>query len=105
MLQDKRDDAKVGVKSTALLMANDTQKYLTGFSAATVGLLCISGFLNGQGLPFYLATLVGGTHLAWQLTTVDYNCAKSCWAKFKSNQQFGALVAFGIYTDYLITCL
>ncbi|KAJ9058268.1 Para-hydroxybenzoate--polyprenyltransferase, mitochondrial precursor (PHB:polyprenyltransferase) [Entomophthora muscae] len=104
--QDKKDDIKIGVKSTALFMASDTRKYLTGFSLATIGLLCTSGFFNGQGLPFYLATLLGGgTHLAWQLNTVEYNCSKSCWDKFKSNQQFGALVAFGIYADYMIAYL
>ncbi|KAI0219350.1 Para-hydroxybenzoate--polyprenyltransferase, mitochondrial precursor (PHB:polyprenyltransferase) [Massospora cicadina] len=104
--QDKGDDAKIGVKSTALLMASNTKRYLTGFSLATVGLLCASGVLNGHGLPFYLATVVGGgCHFAWQLKTVDYNCPKSCWAKFSANQQFGALVAFGIYADYLISCL
>jgi 4-hydroxybenzoate polyprenyltransferase len=42
--QDKKDDAAVGVKSTALLFGEKTKPILAIFSAATVGLLLFVGY-------------------------------------------------------------
>ncbi|KAJ8651505.1 4-hydroxybenzoate polyprenyl transferase [Lichtheimia ornata] len=98
--QDKRDDVLAGVKSTALRFGDKTPQWLTGFSSAFVGLTALAGYMNGQGLPFYLIS-VGGTaaHLAWQLRTVNYDDPKSCWQKFASNKQIGAIVWSGLLAD------
>ena len=42
-LQDKVDDAQVGIKSTALLFGSRTKAWLSGFAALNVGLLCLTG--------------------------------------------------------------
>jgi 4-hydroxybenzoate polyprenyltransferase len=47
--QDKDDDTKVGVKSTALRFGNDTQTWLTGFSTACVTGLTLAGSNAGLG--------------------------------------------------------
>ncbi|GAA5894843.1 hypothetical protein JCM6882_006692 [Rhodosporidiobolus microsporus] len=101
--QDKTDDVHAGVKSTALLFANQTRPILTAFSASFVSLLALSGYLNGQGLPFY-ALSVGGAaaHLAWQLRTADLETRESCWAIFKSNRDLGAIVWSGMAIDYAV---
>jgi 4-hydroxybenzoate polyprenyltransferase len=81
-------------------MAEKTKLWLTGFSASTIALLNLSGFMNGQGLAFYLITTVlGGGHLAWQLKNVNLNDPKSCWRMFKSNTWFGAIITFAICAD------
>ncbi|KAL1920701.1 uncharacterized protein VTP21DRAFT_1078 [Calcarisporiella thermophila] len=98
--QDKRDDVKVGIKSTALLFGNKTTQYLTGFGTSFVSLLALAGFMNGQGIPFYLVSVGGSAaHLAWQLRTVRYEDPKDCWKKFVSNKWLGALVWSGIVAD------
>ncbi|KAI9296146.1 4-hydroxybenzoate polyprenyl transferase [Neoconidiobolus thromboides FSU 785] len=100
--QDKLDDVKVGVKSTALYMGDQTKFYLSGFSAITLSMLTLSGYLNGHGVPFFLGTIIGGgSHLYWQLKTVDLNNTKQCWEKFKSNNTFGAIIAAAILADLL----
>ncbi|KAJ2352690.1 Para-hydroxybenzoate--polyprenyltransferase, mitochondrial precursor (PHB:polyprenyltransferase), partial [Coemansia sp. RSA 2618] len=72
--QDKLDDIKAGVKSTSLLFGDRTKTVLSGFSATTIGLLCLSGYMNGHGIPFFLTTVgAGSAHLAWQLKTVNIN--------------------------------
>ncbi|KAI7858900.1 UbiA prenyltransferase family-domain-containing protein [Circinella umbellata] len=99
--QDKLDDVKVGVKSTALRFADKTPQWLTGFSSTFVGLTALAGYMNGQGLPFYLISVGGAAaHLAWQLKTVNYDDAKSCWERFHSNQRVGAIVWSGLLADY-----
>lgn len=98
--QDKKDDIKVGVKSTALRFGEKTPQWLSGFSTAFIGLTAVAGYMNGQGLPFYAISVLGtASHLAWQLKTVNYNDAASCWSKFKSNTWAGAILWSGIVAD------
>lgn len=47
--QDKEDDTKVGVKSTALRFGSDTRLWLTGFSTASVIGMSIAGYNAGLG--------------------------------------------------------
>ncbi|KAG0254076.1 Para-hydroxybenzoate--polyprenyltransferase, mitochondrial precursor (PHB:polyprenyltransferase) [Actinomortierella ambigua] len=101
--QDKRDDIKIGVKSTALRFGENTPAYLTAFSAGTISMLALSGYMNDQG-PLFYALSVGGAaaHLAWQLRTVNYNNPADCWSKFASNKWTGALIFSGIFGDYML---
>ncbi|KAL0083943.1 UbiA prenyltransferase family-domain-containing protein [Phycomyces blakesleeanus] len=98
--QDKADDVKIGVKSTALRFGDKTTEWLTGFSSVFVSMTALSGYMCGQGLPFYLLSVGGvATHLAWQLKTVNYNDPADCWNKFKSNTWTGGLLWSGIVAD------
>ncbi|KAG0371880.1 Para-hydroxybenzoate--polyprenyltransferase, mitochondrial precursor (PHB:polyprenyltransferase) [Mortierella sp. AD032] len=100
--QDKKDDIKIGVKSTALRFAEKTPEYLAAFSTGMVTMLALAGYMNDQG-PLFYALSVGGaaTHLAWQLRSVDYENPGNCWSKFASNKWTGALVFSGIAGDYI----
>jgi len=42
--QDKEDDLKVGVKSTALRFGDLTKYWISGFGAACIGSLALSGY-------------------------------------------------------------
>nr|XP_025145577.1 4-hydroxybenzoate polyprenyltransferase, mitochondrial isoform X1 [Bubalus bubalis] len=64
--QDKKDDALIGLKSTALLFREDTQKWLSGFSVAMLGALSLVGVNSGQTVPYYTALAAVGAHLAHQ---------------------------------------
>lgn len=104
--QDKKDDVIAGVKSTALRFGEKTPQWLAGFSSAFVGLTALAGYMNGQGLPFYLISVGGAAaHLAWQLRTVNYDDPKSCWQKFRSNHQTGAIVWSGIVADMALAAM
>mgnify|MGYP007069642775 FL=1 len=56
MIQDKSDDIKVGVKSTALYFGDQTQSWLTGFAAITIGSLLLAGYMGGLGISIYLSS-------------------------------------------------
>ena len=58
--QDKRDDVQAGIKSTALLFGSRTTEWLSGFSAANVGLLYLAGARS-----LYYLQLVGTTFGRW----------------------------------------
>ena len=94
--QDKHDDAKVGIKSTALHFGKDTKKYLGAFALAGTSALCASGAYVGLDYPFYVGVATATSHLFWQIATVDLDDREDCAAKFRSNSTYGALVFAGI---------
>lgn len=100
--QDKKDDVKIGVKSTALRFGEKTPEFLAAFSTGMVSMLALAGYMNDQGPLFYTLSIGGAAaHLAWQLRTVNYENPADCWSKFASNKWTGALVFSGIAGDYL----
>lgn len=90
--QDKKDDAAIGVRSTALLFGNRTHEICSAFAALAVLGIGTAGAAAELAPPFYAGLAVSAGHLAWQLKQVDLDDPKSCMATFVSNQWFGALV-------------
>eukprot|EP00850_Spirogloea_muscicola_P003529 SM000014S00317 [mRNA] locus=s14:636460:639298:- [translate_table: standard] len=89
--QDKDDDVKVGVKSTALRFGDATPSWLAAFSCSTLLGLGLAGHAAGLGWPYYAALAAAGGHLAWQVGTVDTDNRADCHAKFLSNKWLGAI--------------
>ncbi|GLJ21378.1 hypothetical protein SUGI_0393440 [Cryptomeria japonica] len=101
--QDKEDDMKFGVKSTAILFGDQTKTWITGFSFASISGLILSGFNASVGWPFYLFMTTAVGHLAWQIITLDMSSPADCKKKFLSNNWFGAIVFIGILLGRLTT--
>jgi len=102
--QDKKDDVKVGVNSTAILFGTWIKPLLYGLAVIFVVMLYLAGAANHQG-PAYFAVSVGGTalHLVWQFATVDLEVSESCWTNFQRNGHLGWVVWGGLMIDYLNT--
>ena len=98
--QDKADDVKVGVRSTALLFGEHTRAVLTGFSASSISLVTLAGYMNAQGLPFYAGVGVAAAQLARVLYRTDFDSRPSCWAGFKGCGVAGASIWVGALADY-----
>ncbi|XP_066323026.1 4-hydroxybenzoate polyprenyltransferase, mitochondrial-like isoform X1 [Miscanthus floridulus] len=101
--QDKEDDLKVGVKSTALRFGDLTKYWISGFGAACIGSLALSGHNADLGWPYYPFLVAAAAQLAWQVSTVDLSSRSDCNMKFVSNKWFGALVFSGILFGRLVS--
>ncbi|KAL3688874.1 hypothetical protein R1sor_015183 [Riccia sorocarpa] len=101
--QDKEDDKKIGVKSTALRFGDKTKTWLAGFSATCISGLTLAGANANLGWPFYAGVVASACHLAWQVYTVDTDNPADCSSKFASNKWFGAIVCVGIIAGKLMT--
>lgn len=122
--QDKKDDVKAGIKSTAVLFGDDTKSYLTFFATVLMINLITAGALNRQGPAFYAITVLGSiVFLHGQLTSVNLNDVQECLEavrtysrrdslflltapifKFESNAfKFGFIVWFGLLAEYLLS--
>lgn len=100
-LQDKFDDVKIGVKSTAILFGKATIPILTAFTAAFSLSLAYAGHVANCSPAFFAVSVGGSTaHLFWQLKNVQLDVRSSCWRMFASNKWLGAIVATGLGIDY-----
>jgi len=92
-LQDREDDALVGIKSSALRMGARVHAGIAGFYAATIGLWAL-GFWLLRPDPLALAALVPvAGHLLWQVATLDPQDPANPLDRFRSNRWAGALMA------------
>ena len=91
--QDKTDDAKLGLRSTALHFGESTKPILMGFSTLAAGSWMLAGYNLGYVEPYYyLGCGAAGAHLFWQVATADLNDPKNLADRFKSNTTVGAII-------------
>ena len=95
-MQDQRDDAIVGVRSTARRFQGAPQTWLTLF--ATIALTCfgIAGWLSELDWPFWLGLAGVTAHLVWQVGMVKPHDPADCLRKFQSNRILGWMLLAGI---------
>lgn len=100
--QDKEDDARIGVKSSALALGPRTRPFLVAFYAAAALLWGIAGAMAGLGVAFYVMLAAAAVQLLWQAARVDTGDPADCLAKFRSNRIVGWLLLAGILAGHLI---
>ena len=100
--QDKTDDVKVGVRSTALLFGAHTRAIIAGFSASSMSLVTLAGYMNAQGLPYYAGAAIASAQLAKTIYTADFDSRASCWKGFMDCGRAGAWIWAGAMADYVL---
>lgn len=90
--QDKSDDLRLGIKSTAIRFDKDTKVWLSAFATTMTGGLVLSGIINAQTWPYYAGIAVVSAHLANQISTLKIDNAGDCATKFISNAQVGFVI-------------
>src|SRR4249920_1247879 len=68
--QDKEDDARIGVKSSALALGPRTRPWLFAFYAGALALWAAAGSAAGLGWPFRFALAGAAVQLMWQANWV-----------------------------------
>ena len=94
--QDKEDDRRIGVKSSALALGSGTRPWLFLFYGAAVLLWGAAGRAAGLSAPFAVGLVLAAMQLGWQAARVDIDDPADCLAKFRSNRLVGWLVLAGI---------
>lgn len=90
--QDKADDSRLGLRSTALTFGEHTKPILTAFSSLMIGGLTIAGLEAELAWPFFVGTGLTGCHMAWQVSTAQLNDAANLATRFESNKWVGGLI-------------
>ena len=98
-LQDREDDALVGVRSTARLFADKWRTWTSVFYVLALALWTSAAAVAGSGLIVAIALSLIGIALVWpMLQSVDDKSPETALAAFKRNALIGAavLLAFSL---------
>jgi len=94
-LQDREDDALVGVRSTARLFADRWRTWTSIFYVTALALWTTAAAIAGSGLIVAVALSLIGALLIWpMLQSVDDTRTETALAAFKRNALVGAAVLF-----------
>ena len=98
-LQDKEDDAIVGVRSTARLFGDRAPQAIGFFYAAAVVLFALALVFAHAGPIAFAGLALGAVHLGWQVARIDLADGALQLRLFKSNWPFGLIVLAGLVLD------
>jgi len=99
--QDKEDDVRIGVKSSALALGDGTRPWLFVFYGGAVSLWAMAGVADGLGPWFRFGLALATVQLFWQAARVDIHNPADCLTKFRSNRSVGWLLFAGIVAGHL----
>lgn len=101
-LQDARDDAVIGVRSTARLFGDDVRAGVGVFYGLSVAAALGAVWLAGGGLPAFLGVAAFAGHLVWQVAVVRPGDARLALRLFRANRDAGLLLFAGLALDGLL---
>ena len=94
-LQDKVDDLKIKVKSTAIKFGHDLKNFLFFCYISLITLLIALGFLTGRSFIYFILIAIAALHLAFQVIIIQKiksNNKDKIQKVFNSNNSFGLLI-------------
>jgi 4-hydroxybenzoate polyprenyltransferase len=92
-VQDREDDALVGVRSSALRLGENVGRGVIAFYALALALWALAFWLLRHDWLALLALVPAAFQLLWQGMTLDLADGANALARFRSNRFAGALVA------------
>lgn len=97
-LQDRDDDRRIGVKSSALFFGNAVPTAVGLFLAGMVGCLILAGQWSGLRIEFYLVLALLSGLFVWQVLRLNTSITphRAC-IMFQQHVYAGALVLLGIW--------
>lgn len=94
--QDRRDDLRLGVRSTALWCGAHSKRWIGLFYAACLAFLLAAGIWHALSAAYYAGLLAVALHLLWQIRRVKAEDTESCRRMFRANQWTGLLIFLSI---------
>ncbi len=98
-LQDKEDDAIIGVRSTARLFGRRSRTGIAAFYVAAFVLFGIAFVLADAGTFAFAGLGAGLLHAVWLIVTLDPEDPRNCLARFRANSTTGWIVFAGLLLD------
>ncbi len=91
-LQDREDDAMIGIRSSALAMGRWVRPGVTGFYAGALACWGAAFWLVRPDLLALAALLPVACHLGWQVATLVVDDGANALARFRANREAGLLM-------------
>ena len=99
-IADKKEDLKIGNKSSAILFKNNDIYYPFLLHFLTLFILAGVGLINGLNLVFYVSLFLALLTALYQKILVSRRIAYQCISAFENNNIFGLIIFFGLLLSY-----
>ena len=100
-IADKKDDIKIGNKSSAILFGEKDIIYPFYFHILTLVILVTVGVINNLGIIFYFSLALALLVSTYQKILVSNRLPYQCISAFENNNIFGLIIFFGLLLSYL----
>ena len=100
-IADKKDDIKIGNKSSAILFGEKDTMYPFYFHILTLVILVAVGVINNLGIIFYFSLALALLVSTYQKILVSNRLPYQCISAFENNNIFGLIIFFGLLLSYL----
>ncbi|KAF9451435.1 UbiA prenyltransferase [Macrolepiota fuliginosa MF-IS2] len=97
--QDKKDDIIIGLHSPALLLGSYTKPICATTGLGFFALFAYAGWLNGQGVGFFIALLCAAAMLFSKLITTNIDVPNDCREFFLKTVPIGQVILIGLVVD------
>jgi 4-hydroxybenzoate polyprenyltransferase len=99
---DRKDDLRIGVRSTAILFGKADRLIIGLLQAATVAILVVVGGLAELGFWYQAGLFVAVLLALWQQYLIRDRAPDACFQAFLNNNLFGLAIFCGILLTYLL---
>jgi 4-hydroxybenzoate polyprenyltransferase len=102
---DRDDDAKIGIRTSALTFGHFDVAAIMLCYAATLGIYAWIGVTFGFGVPYWLGWLAAAGCAVYHYTLIRGRERMSCFAAFRHNNWLGGALFAGIAAHYAVAWL
>ena len=99
--QDKTDDLKIGVKSSAIAFGNKSLNHIIAYYSLMFILLITIAITNALNIFFYLSLSIAFILLIKKLLKLNLDNSNACLNFFKFNAPFGFLILISLFLGFL----
>ncbi len=100
---DREDDLKIGVRSTAILFADQDRLIIAILQILVILALAMVGSQLERGVWFFSGLGLAAILVIYQLYLIRNRQPAACFKAFLNNNWFGAVVFAGFALDYALT--
>ncbi len=100
---DRKDDVKIGVKSTAILFGRADRAIVGLLQLAVVMGLALVGWREGLSVPYFMGLAIASMLAVYQQYLIRDRDEKACFRAFLNNNGFGAAIFAGLFADFAFT--
>ena len=97
---DREDDARLGLRTSALTLGNWDVAAVVASYAAMLVLLCALGLHLGLKWPYYIGLAAAAGMMAWHWRLIRDRSREGCFRAFMHNNWVGGVIFAGIALSY-----
>ncbi|WP_460234989.1 4-hydroxybenzoate octaprenyltransferase [Aurantivibrio plasticivorans] len=99
---DRRDDLKVGIKSTAILFGTNDRAITAGLQLLTCFALLLVGQRFEMGIAYFVGVGLAALLFWYQQWLIKFRNRNDCFRAFLNNNWVGAVIFAGIAVDFAL---